>query len=259
MHQVIITKKEGERPLQPLFAGWEKCAPAHSFGPYVRSYYLVHFCLSGKGVLRDCRGAHPVQAGELFIIRPGEIATYVADASEPWCYAWLAFRGEDAAPLLDCASVCPSPDRMGEQICALVDEGCCGGEIYLSLLYGLLHALFFAGPTERVAQDRLQEICRYIRYNYMNELRVGELSHSFGFERSYLYRLFKEQLGVSVKAYITAVRMQHAKEFLSAGHAAGEVARMVGYEDVLCFSHAFKKHFGITASQQRAAGKQNLA
>ena len=259
MHQVIIAKKEGERPLLPLFAGWEMCAPSHSFGPYVRAHYLIHICLSGKGVLRDCRGEHSVREGELFIIRPGEVTTYVADESEPWCYAWLAFRGEDAAPFLDVNSVCPSPDGLGERICSLVDKGCCDGDVYLSLLYGLMHVLFFAEQMERVAQDRLQEICRYIRYNYMKELRVGELSRTFGFERSYLYRLFKEQLGVSVKAFITAVRMQHAKEFLAAGHAVGKVARMVGYEDVLCFSHAFKKHFGITASQQRGAGKQNLA
>ena len=250
----MILKKQGERPLQPLFAGWEECAPSHAFGPYVRSHYLVHFCLSGKGVLHDRYGTHAVGAGELFVIRPGEVTVYEADAEAPWCYAWLAFRGEDAATLLAGRSVYPTPQDMGERVRALVDRGACESEIYLSLLYGLLHALFCAEGQMRVAQDRLQEICRYVRYNYMNKLRVSELAHTFGFERSYLYRLFKEQLGRSVKDYITEVRMQHAKEFLAAGHTVGEVAHMVGYDDVLCFSHAFKKFYGRTASQLRAEG-----
>ena len=31
--------------------GYEKCAPLHSYGPFVRNHYLFHYVISGKGTL----------------------------------------------------------------------------------------------------------------------------------------------------------------------------------------------------------------
>ena len=31
--------------------GWEKCKPAHSFGPAARNHYLFHYIMSGTGRL----------------------------------------------------------------------------------------------------------------------------------------------------------------------------------------------------------------
>ena len=32
--------------------GYEKCSPAHSYGPAVRSGYLIHYILGGKGIYK---------------------------------------------------------------------------------------------------------------------------------------------------------------------------------------------------------------
>ena len=32
-------------------AGYEECSIGYSYGPKIRSYHVVHFVLSGKGVL----------------------------------------------------------------------------------------------------------------------------------------------------------------------------------------------------------------
>ena len=80
----------------------------------------------------------------------------------------------------------------------------------------------------------------------MKPLQTSELAALFGFERSHLYRLFKQKLGVGVKEYVTAVRMEKAQEFLRNGHAVGETAHMVGYADEFNFSHSFKKRFGLS-------------
>ena len=38
--------------------GWERCAPAHQFGPAARTHYLFHYVISGTGLLmaQDKRG-----------------------------------------------------------------------------------------------------------------------------------------------------------------------------------------------------------
>lgn len=83
----------------------------------------------------------------------------------------------------------------------------------------------------------------------MDNLRVSSIAHSFGFERSYLYRIFKRRYGVGIKEYITDVRMEFAKKFLTEGYTVGECAHMVGYEDEFNFSKSFKQHYGISPSK----------
>ena len=90
MENYIIDTKGAN--ITPLFAGHEACKPQHSFGPYVRDCYLVHFCLSGRGVLKNSAGTHEVGEGELFVIRPCEVTTYTADKTHPWEYIWIVKR-----------------------------------------------------------------------------------------------------------------------------------------------------------------------
>ena len=82
------------REVNPLFIGRKKCDSGHCVGPFVREYYLLHFCLSGEGVLHDSRGEHRVSAGQFFVIRPNEATTHTADQKKPWDYAWIAFDGD---------------------------------------------------------------------------------------------------------------------------------------------------------------------
>ena len=67
----------GTTDIIPITVGREKCASGYKFGPHVRSYYVIHFCLSGKGTLIDKFGKREISAGELFIIRPDEVSTYM--------------------------------------------------------------------------------------------------------------------------------------------------------------------------------------
>ena len=41
---------KGLSDIVPLFIGYENCLPNHSFGPFGRSSYLIHYVVSGKGV-----------------------------------------------------------------------------------------------------------------------------------------------------------------------------------------------------------------
>lgn len=237
--QANIQRSEGQRDVIPLFAGEERCKPSHAFGPYIREHYLLHFCLSGTGVFYNKDGAHPVHAGEFFIIRTGEVTRYEADAKDPWHYIWIAFRGTVSSRFDALGAVCQTPCGCTKKLKELIDAGEEGSDLYCAFLYELSHALSLEGTS----QDALTGVHRYIRYHYMEELSVELLSRSFGFERSYLFRSFKRRYGVSVKEYITEVRMHHAKDFLAQGMRVSETARIVGYKDEFNFSRAYKKYY----------------
>ena len=72
--------------INPRICGVEACAPGHSFGPAVREYFLLHYVVRGKGIFRRGKREYTLQAGEIFVIRPGEVTYYEADMRDPWEY-----------------------------------------------------------------------------------------------------------------------------------------------------------------------------
>ena len=79
----------------------------------------------------------------------------------------------------------------------------------------------------------------------MENISIGGLSTAFGFERSYLYRMFKQRYGISPKEYLTRVRLDKARWLLARGYSVAECAYMVGYSDAFALSKAYKSMYGI--------------
>ena len=251
----FLASRYKQEDIMPLFVGDEACEGGHTFGPFVRGYYLIHFCISGCGMLRDRYGEHKISSGEFFIIRPGEVTTYSADKLDPWHYCWIAFYGK-LADIFDCGySVAKTPDGMAERLLTLREHAERSPYAYTALIYELIYNLF-GGDEESGAADRLHNVRKYIRYNYMDDIRVSALAHEFGFERSYLYRIFKQRYGISVKDYITKVRMENARGFLENGHSVAETAHLVGYDDEFNFSKCFKRTYGKSPSQITRGSKR---
>lgn len=247
MGEIMFIEK-GESGLTPVLAGYERCRPSHSFGPAVRKYYLLHFCLSGKGTLYDKNGTHRIGAGEFFVIRPDEVTTYTADADEPWEYTWIGFLGSRADNFRRTASVIPTPSGIAERLYDLTRGEVRAEEPYISLLYELVYRIFTGGEEDN-STERLRRLHRYLKFNYMKDLRVSELAREYGFDRSHLYRVFKARYGIGIKEYLTRERMANAARLLADGFSVSESAAMVGYTDAFNFSKAFKEHFGVPPSK----------
>lgn len=243
--EVIIDNTWGANDISPYFAGHEQCPSANVFGPFIRESYLIHYCLSGCGMLYDKYGKHKIKAGELFVIRPGEITTYVADSDDPWHYVWIGFSGKRAEIFLNEQSVYPCDRAVFQRLCDFIDleEKSC--DIYTSLIYEIIYELFFG---VKQGQNKLSNIRRYIKYNYMKNITAKSICELFGYERTYLYRVFKALYGVGVKEYIIKVRMEHARDFLLAGNSVCKTATMTGYNDEFNFSKAYKKYYGYSPS-----------
>lgn len=242
----IMIEKSKAKDIIPIFYGHEVCRKNYKYGPNTRDYYLLHFCLKGKGELFDKFGRHVVTQGELFIIRPGEITTYCADNEEPWEYSWIAFEG-DFADIFDTeSSVYPFPTEIGLLLRELLNDKVSDPSIFISLIYKLVYHLF---SEKRQNEEIGEKIKQYINFNYMNELTVKNISDYFGFERSYLYRIFKRHVGIGIKEYITKIRLERSRILLEKGYSVGNTANAVGYKEQSNFSKAFAKHFGISPKE----------
>lgn len=81
---------------------------------------------------------------------------------------------------------------------------------------------------------------------------VQQVGEQLKIDRSYLYRRFKNELGVSVIDYITRRRIAHAEIMLSnPNYSIKDVAYSSGFTDQLYFSRVFKKLNGKTPTEFR--------
>ena len=158
MKQIMI-ENIAAKDIIPLFSGEEVCERSHKFGPYARNHYLIHFCLRGAGELYDKFGTHKIKAGEMFIIRPGEITTYVADAENPWEYSWIAFLGDMADVFDTDRSVYSLPMEIGMEIRRLSHEEVTSPTVFISLIYKLIYSLF---NDKKEVKNTVEKIKQYI-------------------------------------------------------------------------------------------------
>jgi AraC-like DNA-binding protein len=244
----FIVDRTDSTDIIPMYVGHEECKSAHSFGPHIRDNFLIHYCLFGHGTLFDKFGEHKISAGEMFIIRPNEITTYVADSENPWTYVWIGFKGTRAALFDTDKSVYSCPSEPFLRLRELVYASELSAYAYMSVLYDIIYRTFGENGHE---SDTLSQIRKYIRYNYMMDITAESVAKSFGYERTYLYRIFKRKYGIGVKEYIINIRMDNAKRFLLEGRSVGETAALTGYKDEFNFSRAYKKHFGIPPSHTK--------
>ena len=94
---------------------------------------------------------------------------------------------------------------------------------------------------------------QYIQAHYQNPaLSLAEVAQHTAISVSYLSMLFRQYMHSSYTAYLTQVRMNHAKLLLEdAKVKLFEIAFQVGFNSQQYFSASFRKHEGCTPSEYR--------
>lgn len=101
-------------------------------------------------------------------------------------------------------------------------------------------------------ENVLDEVLHYIQNNYQENLKLETLAPLFGYNSSYLGRLFTKKLDVNFNAYLDQVRIARAKELLDDGSLkVYEIAERVGYSNVDYFHRKFKKYEGTSPAEYR--------
>ena len=100
-----------------------------------------------------------------------------------------------------------------------------------------------SGEDERLIRD----VKRAIDRSPAEVPKIPDLARRYGMSVSKLTRMFKQQVGIPLHAYIIECRLCESAKLLAEGNmTVGEVAEKVGYAKGSQFSAAFKKRFGIS-------------
>ena len=239
--------------------GWEKCNPDYSYFN-CRDLHLIHFIYEGRGMLKIGDVIYHLQEKDAFYIPPNVSATYTADSKEPWHYYYFAFNGSFAPELIHRTvfrdSYCTTmPDNTLMQM--IIDANAhinrsraadIGG---MEQLFRFISIFLRKDDQNKYALDSqhqyVSQIQRYIQLHFSETLRISQLADQFNINRSHLYRMFKDCIGMGPEQYLIDFRMNQAKQLLENGNISiAEVAQKVGYNNYTNFYTNFQKHTGFT-------------
>ncbi|OAS19880.1 AraC family transcriptional regulator [Paenibacillus oryzisoli] len=270
---VRINPLHSNPDLSVLFSGEGKPLPQHKMGPAVHDYYLIHTVLSGNGIFEIGGRTYTCSTGDTFIIYPGELFSYIADADTPWHYIWVAFTGRSASTTLSHIGATPEQAvisnsntrklrhyyrhiRASFQQTEFPELEELESEGWLKLLLRELgrtntHHITTKQIAETDIQRQIGQAIRYLELQYTQAVSIEHLARSLGYHRTYLCKMFKQSTGSSPMQYLFNIRMERAKQLLQTAMTIDQVASSVGFNDALYFSKQFHKWSGSAPSVYR--------
>src|SRR5688500_7746033 len=81
---------------------------------------------------------------------------------------------------------------------------------------------------------------------YGDVVTLRRLATEMGRQPAYLGRVFLKETGVTVREYVTRVRLEHAETLISEGVKIEAVSLSVGYRSKKNFYQQFKRRHGMT-------------
>lgn len=109
-----------------------------------------------------------------------------------------------------------------------------------------------ANNREKQSNGIVAKAKAYINVNFKKEISLDDVSREVDISPYYFSKVFKEETGENFIEYVTAVRMEKAKELLeSSTLSMKEICAEVGYADPNYFSRTFKKNVGLTPTEYK--------
>ena len=212
-----------------------------------------------------------VEAGQGFLILPGEETYYQADAATPWHYAWVGYRGQKADELtrsagLDAAHrvfAAQHPQEVWRTLATLRQDAQALRLGQMAAAGSLLRLMALILPLQGQAAKatRQEEYCEkarwYMEGRFDRGVTVQETADFVGLSRSQLYRVMVEGCGASPKEMLLRIRMRHAAQMLvDTDLTLEEIAHRVGLQTGSQLGVAFRRQYGETPGQYRRARRQ---
>lgn len=250
--------------------GIEQGIPGLGYNYEVLKNAVIHYVTKGYGTFKFNGKVYNLKQGDIFILLKGMQVEYVASIDDPWEYYWIGFSGSNANEYLNRTSItnsCVANCEENSKIPQIILNMCEISKTYnpsrsddillLKELYSLLYALIEEFPKPFEYKDKelhtyIQDALNFINSNYMHSITVQEIADYVNLSRSYLYKIFIKNLGISPQRYLINLRMYKATLLLKGTKLPiGEVASSVGYSDSLLFSKTFSKHFSMSPLNYR--------
>jgi len=246
---------------------------------FTRSYLLIAV-LQGKGMLTLGSTTTGIRAQGVYFCMP-EQTFGISDAGQGLELVLLRFhlyreyngsnkwlRGLKDEPLLDTLpELLITPAGRLEAMCGMIYSQWHSGEEPggLRSQISFQELLFYITSSRSEVPDdsnaALLRTKQYMDEHYHENLNLLQLAAMTGLSRKYFVDLFKKNFGISAMDYITALRINRAKQLMTGTGDLlfRDIAALVGFNDEFYFSRKFKKEVGISPSAYLNSRRRKIA
>ncbi|MGJ3253336.1 MAG: AraC family ligand binding domain-containing protein [Elainellaceae cyanobacterium] len=237
----------------------------HSFSRHVHEGFGIAILEEGAMEF-TCRGAtHVAPAGSVVIVHPDEVHTGHAAFETGWTYRTLLPGAEllqqAASELSDRPISVPYfPDpviqdpKLNDCLLRLhiaLETSDSPLERESRLLWNLAR-LIIAHASDRplvsaVSQETraVERVRDYLLEHFDQNISLHDLATMVNLSSLRLLRVFRRHIGLPPHAFLTQVRIHHAKKLLSMGWTVAQVALETGFTDQSHLSRHFKRMVGV--------------
>lgn len=89
-------------------------------------------------------------------------------------------------------------------------------------------------------------ILDYIDSNINDDISVSSISDVFGYEKSYVMKRFKKELGITITNYINSIRIYNSLNHFATNKSILDIAIDNGFNSLEYYSETFKKIMKIS-------------
>lgn len=225
-------------------------------------HHTLCYVIEGKGQLTINGGLLTANKGDFFLLLPGTAVEGKALTTEPLRYMVIFFsciqlRKDHMHQALH-SPVFPVNGKLeapGHPRAAEISRQMTSfhrtrnPEDIMHAKYRLQQLLaLILQPSKRIVQDKavgMDIVLAYMKNNYNQELKVGQLALMAGLSTNHFIRAFKQHTDKTPMAYLLQERIRKAKQLLFSSERVKQIAKEVGYKDEHYFSRVFKKSEGV--------------
>lgn len=229
----------------------------YAFEPHTHEAFGIGAITSGAERFRYRGAQHVAATDSLVLMNPDELHTGESATAGGWQYRMIylepeileAMTGERNWSFNEAVNHDPLRAR---QVAQLINGLWSAGDTLTQqgLLFNLIETFRpYAHHLPAGKQDaahRFERVRDYLHDNYMNPLTLDELAAVVSLSPYHFQRQFKAHFHVTPHQMLMAIRLWRAKQFLTSGMPAAQVAAASGLTDQAHLTRAFAHRYGIT-------------
>ncbi|NHN29888.1 helix-turn-helix transcriptional regulator [Paenibacillus agricola] len=245
--------------------------PGGTYGPRLQADLQLVLLHSGAMTVEIDKEKHAVPTGNVVLLKPGHIESFVfADKRETW-HRWIAVSVEpldkmaidffDSLPLF--IPLTDKINQMTDIIQSLQRDEVQKNEELARTLGRASILLYLTACNQGHINDRKHPAVllakEEIHKRYAEELTLSVLSKVTKNTPEHLIRLFRRDEDMTPIQYLWNYRVKQGIDLLrSTGLQIGEVAEQVGFKTSYHFARTIKRHSGKTPSEIRKESYTNI-
>lgn len=219
--------------------------------------YEIIYVTNGEVYIEENGIEYHLNRGDALLLLPGTVHTGSRISEGVTEFFWMHFLTDN----IDCFGLGKTVSAEGEYITlnlfrellhvantegmpAYAKDFSCGSII--------THLSAIGKGTENGATSAFSKISEWVRMNIRQDMKVADIAEIFGYNKTYISRLFKRYSGLTLKDYINRERIKCAKELLLTTESSiKDIAFDLGFGDENLFVKFFKYHENMSPTKFR--------